>query len=161
MWNITTIRPCDQTPEQAAAARRKHKRKTERARRLAAGATPRKQSLSRTKPWEAEGICRRTWERRRMSQIRGVSQIRADHKKERAGRHETATSGKAQRPGPLAVQAATALTEMQPWSPDGPPMCTQLGYLVRLWEYRKLTSGGIGKVVPGLAACSESRRVAA
>jgi hypothetical protein len=36
-----------------------------RRRRQALGATPRIQSLSALKPWAAEGISRRTWERRR------------------------------------------------------------------------------------------------
>jgi hypothetical protein len=47
----------------------------ERARR-AKGAKPRAQALSRTRPWDAEGISRRTWERRRTAAAAGVTQVR-------------------------------------------------------------------------------------
>jgi hypothetical protein len=47
----------------------------ERARR-AKGAKPRAQALSRTRPWDAEGISRRTWERRRAAAAAGVTQVR-------------------------------------------------------------------------------------
>jgi hypothetical protein len=70
---IRTIRPGDLTPEQFEE-RRKEKRKAkkralkERARRKA-GVKSRivylATSLSRQKPWQREGISRRTWERRR------------------------------------------------------------------------------------------------
>jgi hypothetical protein len=47
----------------------------ERARR-AKGAKPRAQALSRTRPWDAEGISRRTWERRRAAAAAGMTQVR-------------------------------------------------------------------------------------
>ncbi len=49
-------------------ARERH-RLAEEGRRRDAGALPRQEyearSLTRAKPWEAEGVSRRTWERRR------------------------------------------------------------------------------------------------
>jgi hypothetical protein len=57
--------------DRAERKRRTRSRRKERdrlgaaERRRANGAMPRANSLSRTKPWEAEGISRRTWERRR------------------------------------------------------------------------------------------------
>jgi hypothetical protein len=59
--------------ERARAADRDRK---ERARR-AKGAKPRAQALSRTRPWDAEGISRSTWERRRAAGSGGgVTQVR-------------------------------------------------------------------------------------
>lgn len=71
---ITTIAPCDQTAEQRAAARKERRRQYDRERqrqkREAERGMTRAQweaahSLSRSKPWEAEGVSRRTWYRRR------------------------------------------------------------------------------------------------
>jgi hypothetical protein len=66
-WTIGAV-DCDK--DQRAARRREKNRLAKEARRRADGALPRAQSLSQTKPWEAEGISRRQWERRRMSQLR-------------------------------------------------------------------------------------------
>jgi hypothetical protein len=73
LLGITTIGACD--VDKAARARRRRERKQFRerkkaaAKRLARGAKPRavylSQSLSRIRPWEVEGVSRRTWERRR------------------------------------------------------------------------------------------------
>jgi hypothetical protein len=68
---IKTIDACDETREQrqerVKARRRERDREVKRTKRAAEGRSPRQQyeavSLSRTKPWEAEGISRRTWER--------------------------------------------------------------------------------------------------
>jgi hypothetical protein len=69
MLGITTIRAVDCTDEQMAENRKAKARQRTEANRRAKGAVPRADyeanSLSRTKPWEAEGISRRTWERRR------------------------------------------------------------------------------------------------
>jgi hypothetical protein len=66
LWTIAAI---DMTEEQMGEQRRAKKRACDRRRRRAAGIKPRAQyladSLSRKKPWEIEGISRRTWERRR------------------------------------------------------------------------------------------------
>jgi hypothetical protein len=70
---ITTIAPCDVTAEQRVALRRERKRERERERRrklrAAAGCTPREEyearSKARTRPWEAVGVSKRTWYRRR------------------------------------------------------------------------------------------------
>ena len=62
---ITTIGAIDVTKRQRARLRKLRKRERHRQRRQARGATPRTQSLSTLKPWAAESISRRTWERRR------------------------------------------------------------------------------------------------
>jgi hypothetical protein len=70
---ITTIGSCDVDKAGRARRRKGRKRLRDRARaaakRAARGAVLRSeylaQSLSRTRPWEAEGISRSTWERRR------------------------------------------------------------------------------------------------
>jgi hypothetical protein len=65
---IQTIAAVDETEGQAEARRREDgrawDRERDRRRRAAAGATPRRQSLSATRPWDAFGYSRRTWERR-------------------------------------------------------------------------------------------------
>jgi hypothetical protein len=66
---ITTIGSYDvdrkSRKELAKARRRERNRRRAAKKRRASGARPRGESWSRTKPWEAEGISRRTWERRR------------------------------------------------------------------------------------------------
>ena len=66
---ITTIEAFDITPEERRRIRRAVKTIKERERRRAQGVKPRaiyeRNSLTRTKPWEAEGISRTTWYRRR------------------------------------------------------------------------------------------------
>lgn len=61
-WNIGT---CGGSPKARAEAAKERDRLRDERRRLAAGARPQAESLSQTKPWEREGISRRTWERRR------------------------------------------------------------------------------------------------
>jgi hypothetical protein len=83
LLRITTIAACDQTAEQSLALRKEHKRERERERRrrkrAAAGCTPREQyearSKARTRPWEAVGISKRTWYRRRQKQAGGTSTV--------------------------------------------------------------------------------------
>jgi hypothetical protein len=135
---IRTIGACDQTKTERAAIAKAKKRERDRERRrqgrqrraeyIASHAT------SRTRPWEQQGISRRTWYRRR---------------------------GTSMSPQNTFTACDTPVPALPAWSPDGPPAYTSLAYLLRVAEYRKLTSGGIGKIVPGLAACSELRRVAA
>lgn len=60
-----TIKPVDMTDEQLVAQSRAKARARERKRRLERGGKTRAESLSRTKPWVALGMCRRTWERHR------------------------------------------------------------------------------------------------
>jgi hypothetical protein len=66
---ITTIGAVDQPKRQRTKAHKVRKRIAgtirARAKRLAAGARPHAESLSRTRPWEAAGISRRTWYRHR------------------------------------------------------------------------------------------------
>jgi hypothetical protein len=63
-----TMIAIDQPRSELKAMRKRTQRLVSRncmaKKRLAAGATPRAESLSRTKPWKALGISRRTWERR-------------------------------------------------------------------------------------------------
>jgi hypothetical protein len=138
MWKITTIRPCDQTLEELRKAKRRerdHKRRIynrqPRAQYLASHA------MSRTKPWEHEGISRATWYRRETSL------------------RETSMS-------PTTYSYMLGRTPVSlPVNHEEWPVANQLGYLLVLSEYRRLTSGKLVKAVPGLAACSELRRVAA
>ena len=62
---ITTIGAIDVSRLQRTHLRKLRERERYRQRRQALGATPRTHSLSALKPWAAEGISRRTWERRR------------------------------------------------------------------------------------------------
>ena len=62
---ITTIGAIDVNKRQRTQLRKLRAHERYRRRRQALGATPRIQSLSALKPWAAEGISRRTWERRR------------------------------------------------------------------------------------------------
>lgn len=63
-WNIGTY---DGSPKQRAQAGRMRDKFRQRQKREAAGATPRSKSLTALKPWEAYGVCRRTWERWRLA----------------------------------------------------------------------------------------------
>jgi len=73
MLGLNTIGACDIPPEIRRAIVKNRKRKRDRARQAAIREAEGRQnrtsyegeSLSRTKPWEAEGISRRTWYRRR------------------------------------------------------------------------------------------------
>jgi hypothetical protein len=66
---ITTIWACDVDPADRQRLYRERKRERDaaraRAKRAEKGAKTRTENLSKTRPWEAEGITRRTWERRR------------------------------------------------------------------------------------------------
>jgi hypothetical protein len=66
---ITTIGSCDVSRHERRRRRKERDRMMHDQHRRARGARPRAAyeatSLSRTKPWEAQGISRRTWERRR------------------------------------------------------------------------------------------------
>jgi hypothetical protein len=65
---LTTIGACDVSKAERLRRRKERHRVAQKARRRARGIIPRDQylawSASRTKPWEALGISRRTWERR-------------------------------------------------------------------------------------------------
>ncbi len=66
-WNLGTYHG---SPKERRAADKERRKIRERERRCEAGSMPRKEyegaSLSRLKPWEGQGISRRTWERRRV-----------------------------------------------------------------------------------------------
>jgi hypothetical protein len=61
-WNIGTYGGSRPARERA---RKERDRMFQQAKRLAAGAKAHAHSLSRLQPWKEEGVCRRTWERRR------------------------------------------------------------------------------------------------
>ena len=72
--HITSIASCDQTPEQRRAAQKEQKRLRERDRRRRKRIETKRMtrerwlaahSSTRDKPWEREGVSRRTWYRRR------------------------------------------------------------------------------------------------
>ena len=58
------FKPIDMTDEQLAEQRRRKSNERRRAKRGRSRAEYRASCLTSTKPWEAEGISRRTWERR-------------------------------------------------------------------------------------------------
>ena len=62
-----SIEACDVTPEQRVMINQEKHRKRQESRRRKAGAKPRAESISRTKPWIADGISRSEWYRRRKS----------------------------------------------------------------------------------------------
>jgi hypothetical protein len=77
---LTTIGACDVSKTERLRRRKERHRAAQQARRRKRGVMPRDQylalSLSRTKPWEALGISRRTWERRGKPTL---TQVRAQH----------------------------------------------------------------------------------
>jgi hypothetical protein len=62
---ITTIGAVDLDKAGRKSLRKVKDREYQATKRLSSGVTPRRLSLSHTKPWVADGISRRTWERRR------------------------------------------------------------------------------------------------
>jgi hypothetical protein len=122
---ITTFRACDVSPAEHKRRRKAQHRLRQQARRKAEGATPHEMSLSRTRPWEAEGISRRTWERRR----KAVSQIRAQPTSLPAA-HGPATRGVRGTPAPdhLAVARGTAAgTSADGATPTAVPLSRRRG----------------------------------
>ena len=75
--HLWTIKPADMTDKDLAAFKKAKHCERMRRRRQARGAAPRQQyeatSLSRTKPWQAKNISRRTWERRRAASACAIS----------------------------------------------------------------------------------------
>src|SRR5262245_45957023 len=71
---LRTIGPCDVTEAAISAIRRQKKRQYDKLRRQR---QPRAEylaaSLAQTKPWEQEGISRRTWERRRVASVHHIN----------------------------------------------------------------------------------------
>jgi hypothetical protein len=68
-----SIEACGVTKEEREVINREKNRQSQERRRRKNGAKPREQSLSRTQPWKADGISRRTWERRRKAADAGSS----------------------------------------------------------------------------------------
>jgi hypothetical protein len=73
---IRTIKPVDLTDEQLLEQRKAKKRARDERRRRKAGKKPRDaylaNALTRLKPWEAEGVSRRTWFRKRGTGQRSI-----------------------------------------------------------------------------------------
>jgi hypothetical protein len=64
---LRTIGPCDMTEAAMALIRKQEKRRRNKLRYAQSRPDYLAASLSQTKPWEQEGISRRTWERRRVA----------------------------------------------------------------------------------------------
>jgi hypothetical protein len=69
---IRSVGAVDFTKEQRAQRRREKSRLASEAKRRAVGAKPQSQSSSRTEPWKAQGVSRRTWYRR-LARRRGTT----------------------------------------------------------------------------------------
>jgi hypothetical protein len=74
-YKAWSIWPIDLSLAEAKLRRKQHDRDDKAEKRRAAGATPRSESLSQTQPWVAEGISRRTWERRRRARDANSSPV--------------------------------------------------------------------------------------
>jgi hypothetical protein len=111
---FSTIGAADLTRADRAKAKRKRKTDAERDRRRRKGAVPRAQylanALSRTRPWETEGISRSTWERRRRG---AVTQVRGDRKCFNGG-HTLASPKQAARPQACHGFVAAFLLALSP-----------------------------------------------
>ena len=74
---LRTIRPCDVSDEELTEWRKKRSRDRKAEKRRQSGAKTRQQYLatskSRLKPWEAEGISRATWYRRRETSVSHIN----------------------------------------------------------------------------------------
>lgn len=84
-WGIRTIRPVDMTEAQLQEQSKAKDRDRKERRRRKSGRKPREvylaNSLSRSKPWERDGISRRTWERRqRKAGVASLSRIKLKHR---------------------------------------------------------------------------------
>lgn len=98
---ITTISPADMSADDFLNYRREKKQQRDRERqarkRRANGAIPleqyRAQSLSVLKPWEKEGISRRTWERRRAAEKQKLAVEAAQTHHETTGLPQTRRKG--------------------------------------------------------------------
>lgn len=70
---LWTIHPADMTAAEMAEWRKAKKRARDERRRRQRGAKVRAASLAKTNPWQAEGISRATWFRRRQNGVRLIS----------------------------------------------------------------------------------------
>jgi hypothetical protein len=86
---LRTIGPCDMTEAGMALIRKQKRRQRDRLRR---GRQPRAEylaaSLAQTKPWEQEGISRRTWERRRVASVHHINLTKTERTPASAGGRE-------------------------------------------------------------------------
>jgi hypothetical protein len=108
---LWTIGPCDMTEKAMELLRKQKKRARMRALRQENGAKPQAESLSQTKPWLAEGISRRTWERRRVATSCQVNLTKASH--ELASASECIVSKEVSK---VCIRLPTATPAWQPQS---------------------------------------------
>lgn len=148
-WNVGTY---DGSPDARERARAERKKQHKMIKRRAEGATPRadyeRNSLSRIKPWEEEGIDRATWYRRRkkesgMAEIIDFAERLAERKAKLAenaknDRREKARlrREKERRAAgcvPREAYEAQSLSRMKPWEAEGISR--------RTWYYRRKNGG--------------------
>jgi hypothetical protein len=125
---ITTIGSYDVGPAMrkklAKERRRDRDRRSKAEKRKANGATPHANSLSQTKPWEAEGISRSTYDRRRK---KAAAQAGAgDENSSPHQRNEVDESSSAHRPSYSRPTNFGHVTEQSPASMSGAPQARPL-----------------------------------
>jgi hypothetical protein len=112
-----TIEAYDITKEQREVINREKNKASHEQGRRKAGAKPRKQSLSQTKPWEAENISRSTWERRRKAGDANSSRPSLSISR----KDELASAAPSQPKGPtLAGREIPAMSQQEPIAPSKP-----------------------------------------
>jgi hypothetical protein len=83
-WGVRTIGGHDVPKRQRLLRRKRLARERQQRFRQERGARPHSQSVSRTKPWEAEGISRRTWYRKQKEKTYAEAlEERRDHHQSR------------------------------------------------------------------------------
>jgi hypothetical protein len=117
----TTFVPFDCTPRELDRLRRDIRVERKRQRRRQDGAKPRAEylaanTLSRSKPWEAIGMSRRTWYRRRKRPAANVAQVRDMHLTDSAGDTRVPTRT---RKAPQVMKDETTSIHTIPSSPGG------------------------------------------
>jgi len=115
---LRTIGPCDMAEAGMALIRKQKKRQRDRLRRQR---QPRAEylaaSLAQTKPWEQEGISRRTWERRRVASVHHINLTKTG--RILASQEKTdANAGLCERlptPTPAGLTGTCANDDLLPW----------------------------------------------
>lgn len=161
---LNSIGSCDQTRRERTmlqkAKRRERDRERQRRKRLMAGKQSRADylasALSRTRPWEQEGTSRRTWFRKRGTTPSPCNTLSTADRPVPSRKATAPDKPQGSLPKKDIPGERPAIREEQAF-----PFTGTVHYLLRLYQYRQLTSGKLVEAVPGLAACSELRRVAA
>jgi hypothetical protein len=100
---IRTIGAIDATKAERKAEQRLMDKVRQEANRRAAGAKPHAESASRTKPWEADGVSRRTWYRRQKAQMARGTDSSVIIRRSRIRRDEVVPPSEPHRPIPIRV----------------------------------------------------------